>query len=70
MLYIFLQEKSEVLGDLQKEIFLQHSGTDPGENYDGEHINRTAIIKIGNDHLRLLLTETFGGICRGTIGYN
>ena len=40
-----------------------------GENSSGEHINRTGITKAGNSHLRLLLIEAAGGICKGMIGH-
>ena len=44
-------------------------GLAPGENSSGEHINRTGITKAGNSHLRLLLIEAAGGICKGMIGH-
>ena len=44
-------------------------GLAPGENSSGEHINRTGITKAGNNHLRLLLIEAAGGICKGMIGH-
>lgn len=44
-------------------------GLAPGENSSGEHINRTGITKAGNSHLRLLLIEAAGGICKGVIGH-
>lgn len=44
-------------------------GLAPGENSSGEHINHTGITKAGNSHLRLLLIEAAGGICKGTIGH-
>ena len=44
-------------------------GLAPGENSSGEHINRTGITKAGNSHLRVLLIEAAGGICKGMIGH-
>ena len=44
-------------------------GLAPGENSSGAHINRTGITKAGNSHLRLLLIEAAGGICKGAIGH-
>ena len=44
-------------------------GLAPGENSSGEHINRIGITKAGNSHLRLLLIEAAGGICKGMIGH-
>lgn len=44
-------------------------GLAPGENSSGEHIRRTGITKAGNSHLRLLLIEAAGGICKGVIGH-
>ena len=44
-------------------------GLAPGENSSGEHVNRTGITKAGNSHLRVLLIEAAGGICKGAIGH-
>ena len=44
-------------------------GLAPGENSSGVHIHRTGITKAGNSHLRLLLIEAAGGICKGAIGH-
>lgn len=44
-------------------------GLAPGESSSGEHVNRTGISKAGNSHLRLLLVEAAGGICKGTVGH-
>ncbi|HOO27608.1 MAG TPA: IS110 family transposase [Lachnospiraceae bacterium] len=44
-------------------------GLAPGECSSGEKINRTGITKAGNSHLRLLLIESAGGICKGAIGH-
>ncbi len=44
-------------------------GLAPGENSSGDHINRLGITKAGNSHLRLLLIEAAGGICKGAIGH-
>ena len=44
-------------------------GLASGENLSGEHINRTGITKAGNRHLRSLLIESAGGICKGAVGH-
>lgn len=44
-------------------------GLAPGENSSGENIKRTGITKAGNSHLRLLLIEAAGGICKGMVGH-
>ena len=44
-------------------------GLAPGESSSGEHVNRTGISKAGNSHLRLLLVEAAGGICKGAVGH-
>ena len=44
-------------------------GLAPGENSSGRHVNRTGITKAGNSHLRHLLIEAAGGICKGRVGY-
>lgn len=40
-----------------------------GENSSSDNINRTGITKAGNSHLRLLLIEAAGGICKGAVGH-
>jgi len=44
-------------------------GLAPGECSSGDKINRTGISKAGNSHLRILLIEAAGGICKGAIGH-
>lgn len=60
-------------GDFERfakgNIYAAFLGLAPGENSSGEHINRTGITKAGNSHLRLLLIESAGGICKGVIGH-
>ena len=49
--------------------YAAYLGLAPGENSSGEHIQRDGITKAGNSHLRLLLIEAAGGICKGAIGH-
>ena len=49
--------------------YAAYLGLAPGENSSGEHIQRGGITKAGNSHLRLLLIEAAGGICKGAIGH-
>lgn len=49
--------------------YAAYLGLAPGENSSGEHIQRSGITKAGNGHLRRLLIEASGGICKGAIGY-
>ena len=44
-------------------------GLIPGEDSSSDNINRTALTKAGNKHLRTLLIEASQGICRGKPGY-
>lgn len=44
-------------------------GLTPGENSSLDNINRMGITKAGNSHLRQLLIEAFGGICKGAVGH-
>lgn len=44
-------------------------GLAPGESSSGEQINRTCISKVGNSHLRLMLGEVVGGMCKGARGH-
>lgn len=50
-------------------VYAAFLGLAPGENSSAEHVNRTGITKAGNSHLRLLLIEASGGICKGMIGH-
>ena len=50
-------------------VYAAFLGLAPGENSSAEHVNRLGITKAGNSHLRLLLIEASGGICKGMIGH-
>lgn len=50
-------------------IYAAYLGLAPGEDSSGLKTNRTALSKAGNSHLRQLLVEAAGGICKGTIGH-
>ncbi|MDE7332482.1 MAG: transposase [Lachnospiraceae bacterium] len=50
-------------------VYAAYLGLAPGEHSSAEKINRLGITKAGNSHLRLLLVEAAGGICKGTIGH-
>ena len=50
-------------------IYAAYLGLTPGEDSSGPKINRTSLSKAGNSHLRQLLVEAAGGICKGTIGH-
>ena len=48
--------------------YAAYLGLAPGEHSSADKINRLGITKAGNKHLRMLLIEAAGGICKGTIG--
>lgn len=50
-------------------IYAAYLGLVPGEDSSSDSINRLPITKAGNSHLRKLLTEASGGICKGQIGH-
>ncbi len=50
-------------------IYAAYLGLVPGEDSSSGSINRFPITKEGNSHLRKLLTEASGGICKGQIGH-
>ena len=50
--------------------YVAYFGLVLGERSSGEKVNRTGITKAGNNHLRLLLIEVAGGICKGSMGTN
>ena len=50
-------------------IYGVYLGLAPGEHSSSDHIGRLGITKAGNTHLRRLLIEAAGGICKGTIGH-
>ena len=49
--------------------YAAYLGLAPGENSSSDSIHRTGITKAGNSHLRLLLIEAAGGICKGAVGH-
>ena len=49
--------------------YAAYLGLAPGENSSSININRTGITKAGNSHLRQLLIESAGGICKGAVGH-
>lgn len=60
-------------GDFQRfakgNTYAAYLGLVPGEDSSSDDINRLGITKAGNSHLRLLLTESAGGICKGAVGH-
>ena len=50
-------------------IYGAYLGLAPGEHSSSAHIGRLGITKAGNTHLRILLIEAAGGICKGAIGH-
>ena len=50
-------------------IYAAYLGLAPGEHSSSTDINRLGITKAGNSHLRKLLIEAAGGICKGVIGH-
>ena len=50
-------------------IYAAYIGLAPGEKSSGPRTRRTGISKAGNSHLRTLLVESAGSICKGRIGY-
>lgn len=50
-------------------IYAAYPGLAPGERSNSDNINRLGITKAGNRHLRLLLIESAGGICKGSVGH-
>ena len=49
--------------------YAAYLGLAPGERSSSESINRLGITKAGNSHLRLLLVEASGSICKGAVGH-
>ena len=49
--------------------YAAYLGLAPGENSSSDSIHRLGITKAGNSHLRQLLIEASGGICKGTVGH-
>lgn len=58
-------------GDFKKfvkgNMYAAYLGLAPGENSSNEKIRSLGITKSGNGHLRQLLIETAGGICKGAV---
>ena len=49
--------------------YAAYLGLAPGEHSSSDSVNRLGITKAGNSHLRLLLVEAAGGICKGSVGH-
>ena len=49
-------------------VYAAYLGLAPGEHSSSDDTNRLGITKAGNSHLRRLLIEASGGICKGVIG--
>ena len=49
-------------------VYAAYLGLAPGEHSSAESGGRLGITKAGNSHLRRLLIEAAGGICKGQIG--
>lgn len=60
-------------GDFERfakgNVYAAYLGLAPGERSSSENINRLGITKAGNRHLRQLLIEAAGGICKGAVGH-
>ena len=50
-------------------VYGAYLGLAPGEHSSSDHIGRLGITKAGNQHLRMLLIEAAGGICKGAVGH-
>ena len=50
-------------------IYAAYLGLAPGKHSSAEKVKRLGITKAGNGHLRLLLVEAAGGICKGAVGH-
>ena len=50
-------------------IYAAFLGLAPGEDSSGPKTNRMGLSKAGNGHLRKLLIEAAGGICKGMVGH-
>ena len=51
------------------DVYAAYLGLAPGEHTSAESGGHLGITKAGNTHLRKLLIEASGGICKGVIGY-
>ena len=60
-------------GDFERfakgDTYAAYLGLAPGEHSSSDSVNRLGITKAGNSHLRLLLVEAAGGICKGSVGH-
>jgi transposase len=60
-------------GDFERfakgNVYAAYLGLAPGERSSAGKTNRLGITKAGNRHLRLLLVEAAGGICKGAVGH-
>lgn len=60
-------------GDFERfakgNIYAAYLGLAPGEDSSNEKVKRLGITKAGNGHLRQLLIEAAGGICKGLVGH-
>ena len=60
-------------GDFERfakgNVYAAYLGLAPGERSSSDNINRLGITKAGNRHLRQLLIEAAGGICKGSVGH-
>lgn len=62
-------ETGDVTRFVKGDRYAAYLGLAPGENSSSDNINRTGITKAGNSHLRLLLIEAAGGVCKGAVGH-
>lgn len=49
--------------------YAAYLGLAPGEHSSSDSINRLGLTKAGNSHLRQLLVEAAGSICKGAVGH-
>ena len=60
-------------GDFERfakgNVYAAYLGLAPGERSSSDNINRLGITKAGNRHVRQLLIEAAGGICKGSVGH-
>lgn len=63
-------ESGDFVRFAKSNTYVAYLGLVLGERSSGGKVNRTGITKAGNNHLRLLLIEVAGGICKGSMGTN
>ena len=60
-------------GDFERfakgNIYAAYLGLAPGEHSSSDSVNRLGLTKAGNSHLRQLLVEAAGSICKGAVGH-